>query len=54
MELRATQFAIVVGVVDLILGIVAHTEAVLPDLACFALNHEFTSICLVLACRGGG
>jgi len=40
--------------VDLILRVVAHTEAVLPDLAGLALNHEFASIGLILAWGGGG
>jgi hypothetical protein len=33
---------------DLILGFIPHTQAVLPDLASLALDHEFTSIGFVV------
>ena len=48
MQLRTTLFAVVVVIVDLVFGLVAHTEAVLPDLACLALHHELAGVGVVL------
>ena len=49
MHIWSALLAIIVTVVKLILRVKAHTQAMLPDLTRLALDHEFTSIRVVLS-----